>query len=187
MGAGAFTHGRSRIWHLFGDTRPAGAIHGRRSVPRSGDDSLGDATTQRLRWYGGVFDLQKRYVKPLFRAALLQRNPAALDLLLELLLPSFSTLALTALLLTVLTGILWAANMAGPGVFVISLALSAAAGVFPFLGLAAEHAPWHTFRALLYGPAYAAWRVWIGVKVQMRRGNVLWVRTRRTEEDTGAK
>jgi cellulose synthase/poly-beta-1,6-N-acetylglucosamine synthase-like glycosyltransferase len=140
-----------------------------------------DATGQRLRWYGGVFELQRRYLRPLLRAAWKSRSVGALDLALELALPSFSTMALLAPCLLVLH---WSLGVArAPVAFVTAAVLAALVCVYPFLGLLVERAPWHCYRALLFGPAYVAWRVWVGLLARLRPGQVRWVRTPRAEEE----
>jgi cellulose synthase/poly-beta-1,6-N-acetylglucosamine synthase-like glycosyltransferase len=146
-----------------------------------------DATSQRLRWYGGVFELQKRYLLQLIIVAFRRANATALDLALELLLPSFSTLTILAVIAALATGALVAFGLAPWGMFGAAVGLTLFAVAFPFIGLATEGAPASTYRALLYGPAYVLWRFWIGVKATSRRGNVQWVRTRRAEEETQSK
>lgn len=139
-----------------------------------------DATGQRLRWYGGAFDMQRRYLGPLLRAAWRHRSLDALDRALELALPPFSALCVTAAGLVLLQSILWMAGVPsflGPSVLLAALALA-----YPFLGLWAERAPASSFRALLHGPFYALWRVRVGLTARLRRGRVPWVRTRRAEE-----
>jgi len=142
----------------------------------------GDATPQRLRWYGGAFELQRRYLRPLASLVWRRRSLDALDKLLELALPPFSQLALAAVLLLIAQGalvwlggqsVLWAALSAG----LVGLAV-----IFPFLGLAATGAPRPAYRALLAGPFYILWRVWISLRVRLRPRSVAWVRTRRTGE-----
>jgi len=140
-----------------------------------------DATGQRLRWYGGVFELQRRYLRPLLRAAWKSRSVGALDLALELALPSFSTMALLAPCLLVLH---WSLGVArAPVAFVTAAVLAALVCAYPFLGLLVERAPWHCCRALLFGPAYVAWRVWVALLARLRPGQVRWVRTPRAEEE----
>ena len=141
-----------------------------------------DAGAQRLRWYGGVFELQRQYVGPLLKAAVRDRNLAALDLALDLLLPPFSTLAIAAAGTTAGAGVLAALGLTSWVLFGAAASLLLLAGLFPLIGLAAERAPASAYRALLHGPAYALWRAGIGLKAALRRGNVPWVRTRRTEE-----
>jgi hypothetical protein len=64
-----------------------------------------------------------------------------------------------------------------------SALLAAAAFVYPFVGLLAERAPLRSLVvALIYGPVYAAWRVWLALVVRSRQGKVQWIRTRRAEE-----
>jgi len=110
------------------------------------------------------------------------RNLAALDLALDLLLPPFSTLAIAAAGTTAGAGVLAALGLTSWVLFGAAASLLLLAGLFPLIGLAAERAPASAYRALLHGPAYALWRAGIGLKAALRRGNVPWVRTRRTEE-----
>ena len=141
-----------------------------------------DATPQRLRWYGGVLEIQKQYLGPLLAAALRKRNAAAFDLALDLLLPPFSTLAVLAAMTTLLSGVLTLAGLIPMFLFYGAVSLTASAVAFPFVGLVAERAPRSSFRALIRGPLYALWRVWVGARALLLRGNLSWVRTRRTEE-----
>jgi cellulose synthase/poly-beta-1,6-N-acetylglucosamine synthase-like glycosyltransferase len=144
-----------------------------------------DATVQRLRWYGGVFDLQKRYLGPLLTAAWRNRNLAALDLALEMSLPSFSTLAVLAVSLIafqLIFGFTKDLTSVLPSLLLVLLVFT-----FPFLGLLLEKAPKHNYKALIYGPAYVVWRVWLGLKVRLQRGQVPWIRTRRAEEEKDLK
>ena len=139
-----------------------------------------DATGQRRRWYGGAFDMQKRYLGPLLRAAWRHRSLDALDSALELAVFPFSALCVLSAALVALQGVLWAVGLASS--FVLSGVLAVLAFAYPFLGLLAERAPRSSFRALLHGPFYALWRVWVGLTVRLRRGRVPWIRTRREEE-----
>lgn len=138
-----------------------------------------DATPQRLRWYGGAFDLQRRYVRKLASRAVRLGDLDALDKLLELTLPPLSLLVLgSVLLLSTQTLLSW---LTGQSMIwlVISMGLVGAAGLFPFLGLIATGAPRADYSALLMGPFYVLWRVKIALSVRLRPGRVSWVRTRR--------
>lgn len=137
-----------------------------------------DATPQRLRWYGGAFDLQRRYLPRLTRQVVATGSPDALDKLLELALLPFSLLAAGSVLL-------WAWELALPGGrrrlrASPGAVLSVLAALFPALGLLAARAPARSFRALLVGPAYVAWRVWLAVWSRLGYRRLTWVRTRRT-------
>jgi cellulose synthase/poly-beta-1,6-N-acetylglucosamine synthase-like glycosyltransferase len=141
-----------------------------------------DASTQRVRWYGGVMQLRKKYTWPLLRYGLKNGNPAALDRAWELLLPSFSMLAaLTAG--TWLVQLFWPpslwlfpieATMLSVGLWIL----------FPFLGLVIDRAPAWTFKAMLYAPFYVVWRIAQGLRATLKRGRVEWVRTRRRGEQS---
>jgi cellulose synthase/poly-beta-1,6-N-acetylglucosamine synthase-like glycosyltransferase len=145
----------------------------------------GDATGQRLRWYAGAFDLRKRCLGPLLSAAWRRRSLDALDRALELSLLPFSVLSVLAVGLLVFQITLRV--LGAPFLLLPSVLLVGSAFAYPFLGLLAERAPWSSFRALLYGPVYAFWRVWVGLRVQLRRGQIPWVRTRRVEEEAATR
>ncbi|MCB0256669.1 MAG: glycosyltransferase family 2 protein [Anaerolineae bacterium] len=141
-----------------------------------------DATPQRLRWYGGAFDLQRRYLPTLWRLAW-RGNWDALDKFLELALPPFSMLALGSAALFLLQ-ILLALVIDWPiWLLVTSGLLVLAAIAYPFLGLVATGAPARSYRAMLTGPFYVIWRVGIGIWVRLRYRSLSWVRTRRSESD----
>jgi cellulose synthase/poly-beta-1,6-N-acetylglucosamine synthase-like glycosyltransferase len=140
-----------------------------------------DATGQRLRWYGGVFALQKHYLGPLVASGWRNHRLDAWDLAVELLLPSFSTLSFLAVGLVVLQVLL--RRYQSPSSLGMSLLLAISAFLLPFFGLLAERARWYSYRALVYGPAYAAWRICLGLLVRLRGGRVPWIRTRRAQEE----
>jgi cellulose synthase/poly-beta-1,6-N-acetylglucosamine synthase-like glycosyltransferase len=140
----------------------------------------GDATPQRLRWYGGAFELQRRYLRPLASLVWRRRSLDALDKLLELTLPPFSQLALGAGLLLIAQGAFaWLGGQSALRA-ALSAGLVGLAVIFPFLGLIATGAPPPAYRALLAGPFYILWRVWISLRVRLRPRSIAWVRTRRT-------
>ena len=140
-----------------------------------------DATPQRLRWYGGAFDLQRRYLPGLWKLAW-RGNWDALDKLLELGLPPFSLLALGAVLVF-LVQLALTMLVAWPLTLIAVSALSLLMAIlFPFFGLILTDAPARSYRALLVGPFYILWRVGIGLWVRLRYRNLSWVRTRRTDD-----
>jgi cellulose synthase/poly-beta-1,6-N-acetylglucosamine synthase-like glycosyltransferase len=142
----------------------------------------GDATKQRLRWYGGVFHIRREFGFGLLRTALSSRNWSALDLAIELLLPSFSVFVLLSI---AVLGLCLVLKWIGLALFLplwISLASAGLWGVFPFLALLVDGAPLSVFRAIIHAPAYLLWRVGVGLKVWFKRGRVNWVRTKRREE-----
>lgn len=142
-----------------------------------------DATPQRMRWYGGAFDMQRRYLPLLWRLAR-RGNRDALDKLLELALPPFSLLALGAAA-SLLLQLLLAQLTAWPRLLVVASAvLALLAFLYPFAGLLATRAPARAYRAMLTGPIYVLWRAWISLRVRLRPQGIAWVRTRRNDDVT---
>ncbi len=142
------------------------------------------AEPQRLRWYQGAVGMQRRLAGRLLAGAVRSRSLVILDGAVELLMPSYSFLVAASLinlglvlgmdmLLPSARGLL---GMAG------SLLLLIAWGLYPVAGLIADRAPAWAFRALLIGPAYLLWRLWISMLVRLRGDRIGWVRTRRREE-----
>ena len=96
-----------------------------------------------------------------------------------------AALAVLAVTLLALQGILWLLGLRWS--FAFGTVLAAMAVAYPFLGLLVERAPARTFAALAAGPFYVAWRMWLNATVWLRRGQVPWIRTRRAEEEVSAK
>lgn len=142
-----------------------------------------DATPQRLRWYGGAFDLQRRYLRVLWSLTWRQRDWDALDKFLELALPPFSLLALGSVTLIVLQFVGALLSGQPSSLFWGSATVLFLAVLYPFLGLIATRAPRRAYQAMLIGPFYVLWRVWIGLWVRLRYRTISWSRTRRLEQD----
>ena len=142
------------------------------------------AEPQRLRWYRGVVEMQRRLAGRLLVGALRSRSVAVLDGALELLTPSYTfLLALSMANLCLTVALAWLApgvrGLVGMGGAAL---LCAAWALYPVLGLVIDRAPAWAFRALLMGPAYLVWRLWISMLVRLRADKIVWVRTRRREE-----
>jgi cellulose synthase/poly-beta-1,6-N-acetylglucosamine synthase-like glycosyltransferase len=142
--------------------------------------SWGDASKQRLRWYGGVFQIQKRFTFRLLIRGLKKGDWAALDQAGELLLPSFSLLALLSLGLAAMQWMWPATHPLFPPL--VSSGVALAWLLFPFMGLLADGAPASAYRALLYSPFYLLWRLWLGLRARVQGEHIHWMRTRRREE-----
>ena len=141
-----------------------------------------DASKQRLRWYTGMRQVRLARLGTLWSAAW-RGNLVALDGLLELALPSISLSALLSVMAA-------AIQVTLPGwPWLLPTALVLTVGIlwilFPVAALLAAKAPWASFRALLWGPVYLVWRVWIGLRARLGRAKGEWVRTRRREEAQG--
>jgi cellulose synthase/poly-beta-1,6-N-acetylglucosamine synthase-like glycosyltransferase len=142
------------------------------------------AEPQRLRWYRGVVDMQRRLAGRLLAGALQSRSLAVLDGAVELLMPSYTfLLAVSMVNLGLAAALAWLVPAVGGMVGVVGSALLCVGwGLYPVLGLMVDQAPAWAFRALLLGPAYLVWRLWISVLVRLRADRIVWVRTRRREE-----
>lgn len=98
--------------------------------------------------------------------------------------PPYSILAAVSVLnLGLVAGLalLWPSARSLPGV-VGSALLLVAWGLYPIFGLMADRAPAWAFRALLLGPLYLVWRLWIATLVRVRGDRITWIRTPRREE-----
>jgi cellulose synthase/poly-beta-1,6-N-acetylglucosamine synthase-like glycosyltransferase len=140
-----------------------------------------DASTQRLRWYGGALHIQRAFALPLLKQGLLTLDWAALDQAVELLLPSFSVLTALSVAVAGVQALFPSLSPLFP--LPVSLAFVLAWALFPALGLWAAGAPAADYRALLYAPVYLLWRLWIGLSAWVQGDRVRWVRTGRREEE----
>jgi cellulose synthase/poly-beta-1,6-N-acetylglucosamine synthase-like glycosyltransferase len=138
-----------------------------------------DATQQRLRWYAGLRRVRASRLGELLKASI-HLNVVALDQLLELTLPPisvsvlFSTLAAAAQLATSRSFCLI------PALYAIILFVLWV--MLPILAMLASSVPLCNFRYLIVAPFYILWRIAIGIRANVGRARVKWVRTRRREE-----
>lgn len=154
--------------------------------------SLGEAASswkqaepQRLRWYRGLIDMQRRLATRLIGSAVRLRSFALLDGAIELLMPSYSSLAAVALAnltLVVAFGVWLPLDIRTPLGVLGSALLVTAWIAYPFLGLIVDRAPGWAYKALLLGPVYLVWRLWISVLVRLRGDRTEWIRTLRRDE-----
>jgi hypothetical protein len=134
---------------------------------------------QRVRWIRGVQDANYQMKKELFYALIKQRTGLLLDGWLQSFVPSYSTLTLiSAFLLIIQLGI----NVFIQPVFnqlLLSIwgLLVCLLGLYPFIGLAFEHAPFRAYIAIISGPAYILWRTWLTISTRISNKRVEWVRT----------
>jgi len=142
------------------------------------------AEPQRLRWYQGLGAMQRRLAGRLLAGAVRQRSLAVLEGAIELLMPSYSFLAALSAVNFGLILALRALALPNPGPLGMagSGMLLAAWAAYPLVGLAIDRAPRWAFQALLIGPLYLVWRLWIGLLVRSRGERIAWIRTSRREE-----
>ena len=142
-------------------------------------DSLQNAQTQNERWEKGRMEMIRRFVPELLGQALQRRSFLLFDAAIEQLIPPFSVVAGAsgALLLTAL------ALRNSRGIALASYIVLGQA-VYVFAGLALARAPGEVYRALLFTPAYVAWKLWLYVRLLLGLKPRSWVRTTR---NVGAK
>ncbi|MCP4424510.1 MAG: glycosyltransferase [Chloroflexi bacterium] len=158
--------------------------------------TLAGSHTQNTRWEQGRLDMARRYVPALLResrAAVKKgeygRAYLLFDAVMEHIIPPFSLLTgliglglLTALILFLLTpNISPAYNSLRIINLVIGIINILGQIIYIFYGLYLVRAPKKVYKALLYAPAFMAWKIWLYVRIMLGRGQEEWVRTARNE------
>ncbi|MCO6452371.1 MAG: glycosyltransferase family 2 protein [Caldilineales bacterium] len=141
-----------------------------------------DASNQRQRWYGGAYQLQRRYFVSLLKTFWHKRDLSALDRWLELYMPPFSVLTLLATSMVGIVGVLRVLKKVDKVFFAYNLTLFILTGLFPLFVLLIERVPLRRYLVLVFGPFYALWRLRISLLVRIKGEQIDWVRTRRREE-----
>jgi cellulose synthase/poly-beta-1,6-N-acetylglucosamine synthase-like glycosyltransferase len=179
----SMTEDREYGYELLMRGSPAHYVPHARSYGQAAS-SWKQAEPQRLRWYQGVVGMQRRLAARLLSAV--QRSPSLslLDGLVELLMPGYSFLA--ALSVANL-GFVLLCSWLQPSLRCLlglpgSLLLLAGWVLYPLAGLVIDRAPVWAYRALMLGPIYLGWRLWIALLVRLRGDRIGWVRTQRREE-----
>lgn len=134
------------------------------------------AKRQRTRWMQGTLEVQAHYRLSILRAAWQRGGRPLWEASLEELLPCFSSYAVgLGVALPLALGL---AMLGGP-IFVLAIIGSAFTLLlaFPFLGLWAAGAPPRSYRALLRGPQFIAWRSLMAIKVALGFSRTQWIRT----------
>lgn len=162
-------------------------LHGIRIVYEPAAIAYGEAPAtwalarqQRARWLAGSYRSGRRHLRALARAALRRRDPALWDGLVQVILPSYSTLTVLVLAaIVLLTALAWLAGTAlGTAWLAAWGVLLGALVLYPFLGLALAHAPRRAYLVILTGPVFILWRTALALVARSQR-EVTWVRTAR--------
>jgi cellulose synthase/poly-beta-1,6-N-acetylglucosamine synthase-like glycosyltransferase len=139
-------------------------------------DSLRGAQTQNERWERGRMEMLRRYVPGLLGAGLRRGSFLLLDAAIEQIIPPFSVVAgasVAALLAALLLG--------GPAAIGLAAAILVGQAIYVFSGLALARAPRQVYRALLFAPAFVAWKIWLYVRLLLGIKPGGWVRTARNK------
>jgi 1,2-diacylglycerol 3-beta-glucosyltransferase len=139
-----------------------------------------NAVAQRTRWEGGRYPVIRRYAGRLLAAALKRRSFKAFDALVDLITPPFvNLLAIVGMLLCVnllfsLVGVKPVAQFTW-----LWLTLIGIAAVHVIAGLYAADADQLAYKALLYVPRYALWKLAVYTRILRRDQTNRWIRTSR--------
>ncbi len=144
--------------------------------------TLKGSQTQNVRWERGRLEQVQRYVPQLLRAGVTRRSFLLLDAAIEQLIPPFAVLVGASLLLL-------PAAVLTRGRRTIALASAIVAGetVYTLSGLVLARAPRSVYRALLYAPAFVAWKCWLYVRVLLGQDRAGWIRTGRETSATAGE
>lgn len=136
--------------------------------------TLRSSQTQNVRWERGRLEQVRRYVPGLMRTAFARRSFLLFDAAVEQLIPPFSVIAGA-------TVALLPAAMVAKSKRTTALAAGLLAGeaVYSFAALLLARAPRSVYRALLYAPAFIAWKCWLYARVLLGLDRGGWVRTAR--------
>lgn len=141
--------------------------------------SLGQATSQRLRWSSGRWKVTKTLGVQLMLEGIKKRSLLLFDASLPLIFPNYSLQINLTLVSMALAFLLPHSSVK---VFLITASIGLLAGQFLIFiaGVFVAGSPWKTFCAALYAPVFLVWKLVIDIIcfTGMYRGNK-WVRTRR--------
>ena len=138
--------------------------------------TLRGAQTQNVRWERGRLEQVRRYAPQLLRASLARRSFLLFDAAVEQLIPPFSVI-IGATLALLPAAILARARRTTA----LGLALLAGEAIYSLAALVLARAPRSVYRALLYAPAFIAWKTWLYIRVLLGLDRAGWVRTARRD------
>jgi len=150
--------------------------------------SLEQATSQRLRWSSGRFNVLKKFGFKLFFRGLINRDWFTLDASLPLIFPNYS-LQINLTILTLILCFLLPASSLKTYMIVLSLGLICGQMILFFTGIYLAGSYWEVLKAILRAPLFLVWKAIIDFLsiTKIYRGGK-WTRTERhisqTRSDT---
>lgn len=137
------------------------------------------ARVQRARWLRGTRDASQIFAKSLIVEGIKRRNLLLLDGAIQAIFPSYSTLSFLSLIVLVIHFLInhfinpifpW--PLIGAWVAVVGTLL-----IYPLAGLALERAPIKAYLAILLGPYFIFWRIWLAFISRYAGKQITWIRT----------
>lgn len=141
--------------------------------------SLDQATSQRLRWSSGRFNVLKKFGFKFFFKGLIKRDWFTLDASLPLIFPNYSLQFNLTILTLILCLLLPASALNGP-LTMLSLGLICSQVILFIVGVCLAGEYFRVFKAVLYTPLFLIWKATIDFLsvTKIYRGDK-WVRTER--------
>jgi cellulose synthase/poly-beta-1,6-N-acetylglucosamine synthase-like glycosyltransferase len=139
--------------------------------------TLRGSRTQNVRWERGRLEQVRRYAPRLLREGLRRRSFLLFDAAVEQLIPPFSVIVGGTLALLPAAMVARARRTSA-----LAAALLAGEALYSLAALLLARAPTSVYRALLYAPAFIAWKCRLYVRVLLGRDRGGWIRTQRGEE-----
>ncbi len=157
--------------------------------------TLAGSHTQNRRWEQGRLQMARTYVPVLLREAWSAlrkgeygRSYLLFDAVMEHLIPPFSILAglsglslVTAVIIFLITRNRAVVNQLTQVNLLLGAAIILEQIIYVFYGLHLVQAPRKIYKALLYAPAFMAWKIWLYLRIMLGRSQQGWVRTARNE------
>ncbi|MCS6887621.1 MAG: glycosyltransferase family 2 protein [Chloroflexus sp.] len=137
-------------------------------------DSLRAAQSQNERWERGRMEMIRRYVPRLLREGLRRRSFLLIDAAIEQLIPPFSVVTGTSVLIALL-----ALLLRDPAALVLAGFILGGQLVYILSGLILARAPWPVYRSLLFTPIFIVWKLWLYVRLLLGLKPRDWIRTAR--------
>lgn len=137
-------------------------------------DSLRAAQSQNERWERGRMEMIRHYVPRLLREGLRRRSFLLIDAAIEQLIPPFSIVTSTSVLIALL-----ALLLRDPAALALAGFILGGQFVYILSGLILARAPWPIYRSLLFTPLFIVWKLWLYVRLLLGIKPRDWIRTAR--------
>lgn len=147
-------------------------------------DKLRNSETQRARWEAGRFPIVRIFAPKLLSAGFRKRTWRYFDALIDLVMLPFVNLMMICLLMIFVHCILliigWEKT---PGSLWIWITVFGCGIIHVLMGLQSIRADRSLYKALLYVPMYAMWKIKLYLKLIIRGGPDEWLRTKREHRE----
>ncbi len=137
-----------------------------------------NAETQRARWEFGRFPLVKKYSFELLKEACRKKSFVIFDSFVELITPTFVNLFLLTFVMLIINLLLTIINVLSTNTFLLLWIILLSMQLFYVLGgLFLSKADINAYKALLYAPKYAFWKLILYIRILVQGHTKLWIRT----------